>query len=676
MARPHLSHLGIFVRDIDAVEHFYTTVFGLYATDRGVGKTFKNHLVFLTGDARQHHQLVLSSGRPADAPSTIMQLSFMVDSLDDLRAIKASALVHGATNMMGLNHGNAWSIYFDDPEGNKVEVYKDSPFHVPQPCGEPLDLELDDAALLAQTETLVRGLDGYMPRMDYVASLRGKLDPADAQPSFVERLAEIVYGNPGETILDYFDDPYTRGDIAGHAKGLLDALDTAGVPADASIGIIMRNRPLHVAAVLGLVAAGRPLTSIYALQSPTLMASDVQEARLAAIVAEEVDFSPELTAALAAMGSVGVALKTDSRSLGMAAGAETFTGGDDYRRGADEAGMELLSSGTTGKPKRIQFPFRLLERSVETIKAGLTDGTPEPDVVTWSFAGIAMGNVVANIMVGRYMALIDRFRIDAWLEAVRRLRPTYVTGPPAVAQMIVDANVAPEDLSSIGYFYGGSAPMPVETQQALLDRYGIATIWAYGATEFAGTVISWSHDLYKQFGTQKMGSMGKPLPGIQIRIVDAESGAELPQGEQGYLEAIVPVLGPDWIRTTDLARIDEDGFIYHLGRGDGAIMRGGFKILPETIVRTLAQHPDVLDSGVVALPDRRVGEVPGAMVQLRAGHAPEVSSETLTAYLRDHLPATYIPAVLAITDTLPRTASMKIDLGAIKERLGEQIATA
>jgi catechol 2,3-dioxygenase len=176
MARAHLSHFGIFVHDIDLIERFYTGVFGLFATDRGVGKTFRNQLVFLTGDPRQHHQLVLSGGRAPDSPSTVMQLSFMVDSLNALRATRDKALAAGAIALIGLNHGNAWSIYFDDPEGNKVEVYLDTPFHVPQPCGEPLNLEQDDEALLAETRALVETLPGFMPRADYIAQLARTLD--------------------------------------------------------------------------------------------------------------------------------------------------------------------------------------------------------------------------------------------------------------------------------------------------------------------------------------------------------------------------------------------------------------------------------------------------------------------------------------------------------------------
>ena len=130
---PQLSHFGIFVRDIDAMTRFYTRVFSLRLTDTGVGRNFKFQLNFLSGSPTQHHQLVLAGGRQADTPSTVMQLSFKVGAIDDLRRVRSEALAGGATQMRGMNHGNALSIYFSDPEDNTVEVYLDTPWYVPQP---------------------------------------------------------------------------------------------------------------------------------------------------------------------------------------------------------------------------------------------------------------------------------------------------------------------------------------------------------------------------------------------------------------------------------------------------------------------------------------------------------------------------------------------------------------
>lgn len=173
--RPALAHLGIFVSDLPAMVTFYTGVFGLLITDRGVGNVFKNELVFLSGAADQHHQIVLSSGRLPGTPSTVMQLSFKVASLDALRRSRDLALEHGATDLIGLNHGNAWSVYFHDPEGNRIELYLDTPFHTPQPCGEPLDLEMDDEALLEETRALVEGRQGSMSMADFTRSMQDLL---------------------------------------------------------------------------------------------------------------------------------------------------------------------------------------------------------------------------------------------------------------------------------------------------------------------------------------------------------------------------------------------------------------------------------------------------------------------------------------------------------------------
>lgn len=171
-SRPTLAHLGVFVCDLAAMERFYAKVFGLVVTDRGVGAVFKNELIFMSGSPDQHHQVVLSTGRKPDTPSTIMQLSFKVETLDALRTARTLALDHGATDLIGLNHGNAWSIYFYDPEMNRIEVYLDTDFHTPQPCADPLDVTRSDAEILAETQALIARLPGSMDRRDYVEKMR------------------------------------------------------------------------------------------------------------------------------------------------------------------------------------------------------------------------------------------------------------------------------------------------------------------------------------------------------------------------------------------------------------------------------------------------------------------------------------------------------------------------
>ena len=170
VARPTPSHFGIFVTDLERMVAFYTETFDLTITDRGEGRTFRNQLVFTSASPDQHHQLVLASGRPAEAKfSTVMQISFVVPSIQHLRDISARAEARGATNIRGLNHGNALSVYMLDPEGNTVEIYVDTPFYVAQPHGDPLDLSKDDATLMRETEEACRRDPTFMPLAQWQA---------------------------------------------------------------------------------------------------------------------------------------------------------------------------------------------------------------------------------------------------------------------------------------------------------------------------------------------------------------------------------------------------------------------------------------------------------------------------------------------------------------------------
>ena len=164
-----LAHLGIAVIDIELLTHFYQSVFGLRVTDRGRGRTFQRDLVFMSNSPYQHHQLVLASGRAPDQPSTIFQISFKVTAIDDLRDIRTRAIEHGATALVAMNHGNALSIYFNDPEDNVVEAYLDTPFQISQPHGDPLDLDQPDATIWEQTEAVCRADDTFAMAADWAA---------------------------------------------------------------------------------------------------------------------------------------------------------------------------------------------------------------------------------------------------------------------------------------------------------------------------------------------------------------------------------------------------------------------------------------------------------------------------------------------------------------------------
>jgi catechol 2,3-dioxygenase len=173
--RATLTHAGIWVWDLKKMESFYTRILGLSVSDRGYVKRYGGNIVFLSSDPKIHHQVILCEGRPPNAPSTVNQLSFTVASLGELKEMHRRVVAEGI-EALPRNHGNAWSIYFDDPEGNNVEVYLDSPFHVPQPYGEPLDLGLSDEEIVRATEELIRGTEGFMAREQWSAKRAREMD--------------------------------------------------------------------------------------------------------------------------------------------------------------------------------------------------------------------------------------------------------------------------------------------------------------------------------------------------------------------------------------------------------------------------------------------------------------------------------------------------------------------
>lgn len=156
------SHMGIFVADIARMEDFYTRVLGFAATDRGKLGSFD--IVFLSRDPREHHQIVLVTGRPRELPfNPINQISFRMAQFAGLREMHRRLAAHGVDELAPVSHGNALSVYFKDPEGNRIELFVDTPWYVRQPLRIPMDMRLSDAELWAWAEAEARKLPGFKP---------------------------------------------------------------------------------------------------------------------------------------------------------------------------------------------------------------------------------------------------------------------------------------------------------------------------------------------------------------------------------------------------------------------------------------------------------------------------------------------------------------------------------
>ena len=177
MIKPQLTHVGIYVKDMDKMLAFYSQVFGLTVTDAGRPPDFHLDIAFLSANPGEHHQVVLVGGREEGANANVaQQISFVVASLDEVREMRDRIVAAGMAVRRVVTHGNAWSVYFSDPEDNTLEIYAHTPWYIPQPAAIPFDLDLSNQEIMAQTEEICRAKDGFAMASAREETMRRMMD--------------------------------------------------------------------------------------------------------------------------------------------------------------------------------------------------------------------------------------------------------------------------------------------------------------------------------------------------------------------------------------------------------------------------------------------------------------------------------------------------------------------
>jgi long-chain acyl-CoA synthetase len=480
-------------------------------------------------------------------------------------------------------------------------------------------------------------------------------------------VAQALGRHPSQRAFEFERRWYDWGELQAMARQvnrLLEEIDTdKGAPA----AFIARNRPSAIAALLALIEQERHIIMVFAFQSSASIAIQLDELKPGVALFMAEDDTEDMRAILRERGLAAIVLAETSARI--VPGCERGTASWQRRRLAPE--IQILTSGTTGPPKQFAISYELIANHMVKGEAltsiqGDAAGQQPPPLLFYPIGNITgLSSTIQSLLRGTPFILLDRFNLARCLDYMREYRPKMLHLPPAAIQMVLDADIPPADFAPVAWIATGAAPLDPDVQRAFEKHYGLPILSSYGGTEFAGPAISMTMELYREWGDKKFGSIGRPLPGIQLRVIDQESGAALPPGNPGILEAIVPRVGPDWIRTADIVLIDEDGFVFHRGRADGAIMRGGFKVLPETIERALHLHEAISAAAVVGIPDKRLGQVPAAAIQIKPGVEQPAVAE-LEQHLRKHVLATHIPIAWRIVDELPKNPSFKIDRGALR----------
>jgi long-chain acyl-CoA synthetase len=340
-------------------------------------------------------------------------------------------------------------------------------------------------------------------------------------------------------------------------------------------------------------------------------------------------------------------------------------------RDSEDTAVILYTSGTTGQPKGAELTHGNLISNVEVSKTDIARARPE-DVI---FGGLPLfhvfGQTVAlNVAVaaGACLTLLPRFDPAHALRIIAGHRVTIFEGVPTMyVALLHQPDRADYDTSSLRMCISGGAALPVEVLRGFEEAFGVPVLEGYGLSE-TSPVASFNHPDREQ----KPGSIGTPIRGVQMRVVD-NSDHEVAQGEVGEIaisgpnvmrgywqrpEATAEAVRDGWFHTGDLARVDEDGYFYIVDRKKDMIIRGGYNVYPREIEEVLYEHPAVAEAAVIGLPHSSLGEEVAAAVVLKPGAT--ASAEELRDYVKGLVAAYKYPRHVWIVDVLPKGPTGKI----------------
>lgn len=348
----------------------------------------------------------------------------------------------------------------------------------------------------------------------------------------------------------------------------------------------------------------------------------------------------------------------------------------------------LYTSGTTAAPKAAVLRHRhLMSYVLGTVEFGAA-GEDERALVSvppYHVAGLA--NLLSNLYAGRPIVYLDRFSPEAWLDVVRSQGITQAMVVPTMLARIVEhlsgqPDAATPSLRTLSYG-GARMPQPV-LERALALFPGTGFVNAYGLTETSSTIAVLGPDDHRAAlesddpaVRRRLGSAGRPLPGIEVEVRDEEGtvlgpdevGLVFLRGEQisGEYAGAVLLDAEGWFPTRDRGWIDREGYLFIEGRADDTIIRGGENIAPAEIEDVLVSHEDVVEAAVVGLPDEEWGQRLAAVVVVRPGAT--IAGEELRQLVRDRLRSSKTPETIEIWAELPRTDTGKLLRRRVVERL-------
>jgi acyl-CoA synthetase (AMP-forming)/AMP-acid ligase II len=343
--------------------------------------------------------------------------------------------------------------------------------------------------------------------------------------------------------------------------------------------------------------------------------------------------------------------------------------------GGDTDVLVLFTSGTTGLPKPVGVTHAALVARMAAYRAPF-DPARAPATSLMCVPSFHVGGMLGlllSLYSGDTTVIQPRFDAGAWLALVARHRVASAFLVPTMLARILDhPDLATTDLSSLRSVAYGAAAAPVDlVRRAMAQWPEVAFANVFGQTETLGAYTTLSPADHRD--PARAGSVGRPLPGVQVRVVDPDTGLDVAPGQVGELWVQgAQNVRQGWLETGDLARQDADGYLYPTGRRSDGINRGGEKFGPHEIADVLRRHPVVVDVVVVGLPDPEMGErVAAAVVITVDGPAPTL--EELRDWCRPHLAPFKLPEVVVVVDALPSNELGKLPRTMVVDLIQESI---
>jgi long-chain acyl-CoA synthetase len=463
---------------------------------------------------------------------------------------------------------------------------------------------------------------------------------------------------PDRVALVVGDDEYTYCELESRVRQSSATLAAAGVGTGDVVALVNLGSALSVATIFGAARLGAASAQMNAYLTPGELG------QLAKLVGARVGVAgAPFIAGLRSAIDGPVLGEEDLRTV--PGEADTPTVGDD----ADTA-LVLFTSGTTGLPKPIAISHRVVTDRLAYYSKPID---PEADQAVDMMSapifhiGGTLGLLI-SLHQGKKIVLLPKFDAGSWLALVERHRVAQTFVVPTMLRRILDHPLfTTTDLSSLRALSYGAAAAPVELiRRAMAALPSVDFSNTFGQTETLGAYAALTPEDHRV--GERLGSVGRPLPGVEVKVVDPTSGEEVPPRAVGELLVRADQnTTTEWLRTGDIGWQDDEGYLYASGRLSDTINRGGEKFGPVEVEEVLRSHPAVADVGVVGVPDSELGERVGVVV-VASG---PVTAEALVGHCASQVATFKIPEYVGFADELPVSVLGKLDRKALRALLAD-----